>query len=127
MDRVNLSQKITKKELGHERAQNNITEDICDLLRQQATPGLGTDVFNANPVDFHNFIADFKEVVENNVTDSGRRLTCLIKFTKREAEEIVKSCIQLLSEVGFKVSKQLFTSIFRDSYIITSLYCKEIK
>lgn len=76
MDRVNLPQKTAKEELGHGKDQKNITEVIIDLLRQEATPD------DDNPMDFHNFIVVFKEVVENNMTDSGKRLTCLIKFAK---------------------------------------------
>ena len=51
------------------------------LLRRQAAPELEIDVFDGNPMEFHYFMAVFKEVVEKKVTDSRRRLTCLIKFT----------------------------------------------
>ena len=35
-------------------------------------------------------------IVENKVTDPREWLTCLIKFTKGEAKEIAKNCIELL-------------------------------
>ena len=69
----------------------------------------------------------FKEVVENKVTDPRGRLTCLITFTKVEAKKIVKNCIQLPSELGFKTAKQLLTERFGDLHIITASYRKEIK
>ena len=39
---------------------------MCELLREQAAPELETDVSDGNPMDFHYFIAVFKEVVENS-------------------------------------------------------------
>ena len=61
------------------------------------------------------------------MTDSGKRLTCLIKFAKGEAKETAKNRIQLPSEVGFKNAKELLPSRFGDSHIITSSHCNEIK
>ena len=78
-------------------------------------------------MDFHYFMAVFKEVVENKVTDPRGRQTRLIRFTKGEAKEIAKNCIQLLSELGFKTAKQLLTERFGDPHIITASYRKEIK
>ena len=72
-------------------------------------------------------MAVFKEVVENKVTDPRGQLTCLITFTKREAKEIAKNCIQIPSELGFKTAKQLLTERFGDLHIITASYRKEIK
>ena len=57
-------------------------------------------------MDFHYFMAVFREVVENKVTDSRGWLTHLIKFTKGKAKEIAKSYIQLSSGVGFKTAKK---------------------
>ena len=109
MDRVNLLHKTAKEELEHGRDQKNITEMMCELLRQKAAPELEIDIFDGNPMDFHYFMAIFKEVVENKVTDSRGQLTRLIKFTKGKAKEIAKNYIQLPSEVGFKTAKQLLT------------------
>ena len=98
-DRVNLPNKTAKEEFKHGRNQKNITE-MCELLRQQAVPELEIDIFDGNPMDFHYFIAVFKEVLEDKVTDPRGWLTCLIKFTKGEAKEIAKNYIQHLQKLG---------------------------
>ena len=100
-DKENLPDKIIKEELEYGSDQKNVTEMMCQLLQQQPAPDLEIDVFDDNPMDFPYFMAFFKEVVGNKVTDSRGRLTCLIKFTKGEAKEIAKNCIQLPSELGF--------------------------
>ena len=69
----------------------------------------------------------FKEVVEKKVTDSRGRLARLIKFTKGEAKEIAKKCIQLPAEVGYKTAKRLLNERFGDPHRITAAYRKEIK
>ena len=127
MDRVNLPNKTTKEELEHGRDQKDMTEMMCELLRQQAAPEKETDIFYGNPMQSnHYFMAVFKEVVENKVTDPRGWLTHLIKFTKREAKEIAKNCTQLPSEVGFKAAKRLLAERSGDPHIITASYCKEI-
>ena len=93
---------------------------MCELLRQQAAP-------EGNSMDIHYFMTVFKEVAKIKVADPRGRLTCLIKFTKGEAKEIAKNCIQLPSEAGFKTAKQLLTERFEDPHIITASYRKEIK
>ena len=93
MGRVNLPNKIAKEELVYGRDQKNIKGMMCELLRQQAALELDIDMFDRNPMDFNYFIAVFKEVVENKVTDPRGRLTCLIKFIKEKAKEIAKNCI----------------------------------
>ena len=126
-NRENLPDKTTKEELEYEKDQKNVTEMMCELLRQQAAPDLEIDIFDGNPMDFHYFMAVFKEVVENKVTDPRGQLTGLIRFTKGEAKEIAKNCIQPPSELGFRTAKQLLTERFGDPHITTASYCKEIK
>ena len=84
-------------------------------------------MFDGSPMDFHYFMAVFKEVVEKMVTDSRGRLTHLIKFTKGEAKEIAKNCIQLPQEVGYKTVKRLLNERVGDPHRITAAYRKEIK
>ena len=128
-DKVSLPHKGTvgKEQLQHERDYQNITEMMCELLRQQLAPELDIDIFDGNPMDFHYFMAVFKEVVENKLTDSRGRLTHLIKFTKGEAKEIAKNCIQLPAKVGYKIAKRLLNERFGDPHRITAAYHKEIK
>ena len=127
MDRVNLPNKTTKEDLVHGKNQNNITEMICELLRQQAAPELEIDISDSNPMDFNYFMAVFKGVMKNKMTDPRGRLTRMIKFTKGKAKEIAKTCIQLPSQVGFKTAKRLLTERFGDPHTITASSRKRIK
>ena len=86
----------SKKLLG---AQDDcISEMMCRLLKQQSAPEIEIDVFDGNPMEFHYFMAVFKEVVEKRVDDERGKLTRLIKYTKEDAKDMVKNCIQLPPE-----------------------------
>ena len=105
IDREKLTDKATKEELEYGRDQKNVTEMMCKLLQQQAALNLEIDIFDGNPMDSHYFMAVSKWVVENKVTDTGGRLTYLIKFIKWESKKIAKSCIELPLELRFKTAK----------------------
>ena len=78
-------------------------------------------------MEFHYFMAVFHEVVEKKVDDARGRLTRLIKFTKGEAKEIVKNCIQLPPGLGYKTAKRLLIERFGDPHRISAAYRKQIK
>ena len=78
-------------------------------------------------MEFHYFMAIFHEVVERKIDDEQGRLTRLIKFTKGEPKEMVKTCIQLSSEVGFKTAKRLLHERYGDPHRITAAYRNQIK
>ena len=53
-------------------------------------------------MEFHYFMAVLKEVVKKRLDDERGKLTRLIKFTKGDVKDMVKNCIQLPPEDGFK-------------------------
>ena len=69
----------------------------CKLLRLQSVPDIDTETFDGNILNYHYFIALFREVVESKVDDPGEKLTRLIKYTSGDAREPIKHCIQLPS------------------------------
>ena len=78
-------------------------------------------------MEFHYFMAVFKEVVEKRVDDERGKLTRLIKYTKGDAKDMVKNCIQLPPEDGFKTAKHLLNERYGDPHRIIAAYRREIK
>ena len=83
----------TKKMLGVQ--DDSVNEMMYQLLKQQSAPQTEIDVFNGNPMEFHYFMAVFREVGKKRVDDEQGKLTWLIKYTKGDAKDMVKNCIQL--------------------------------
>ena len=117
----------TERKTHDREAAQSVTELMCKLLNQQNAPELDIYTFDGDPMEFHYFMAIFHEVVERKIDDEQGRLTRLIKFTKGEPKEMVKTCIQLSSEVGFKTAKRLLHERYGDPHRITAAYRNQIK
>ena len=69
----------------------------------------------------------FHEIVEKRVGDPIGKLTCLIKYTKGDAKEMIKHCVQQPPAQGFKNAKALLERKYGNPYNIKTLYREEIK
>ena len=58
--------------------------------------------FHSNLLNYHHFMALFKEVVESKVEYHRGRLIRLLKYTSGETKESINQCIQLSSSEEFK-------------------------
>ena len=68
---------------------------LCKLLKFQSAPDVDIDCFDGNVLEYHYFMALFKEFIESKIEDPKGRLTRLIKYTARDARDLIKHCIQL--------------------------------
>ena len=96
---------------------------MCRLLSQQSTPNVDIDVFDGSPLEFNYFMSIFEEMVESKVVDPKGRLTRLINYTKGEAKELVKHCIQQPTEVCYDNTKNMLMKRYGDPHRILSAYC----
>ena len=100
---------------------------MCKLLSQQSAPNVDIDMFDGNPLEFTYFMLIFEEMVESKVNDPRSRLTRLINYTKGEAKELLKHCIQQQTEVCYDNAKNLLIKRYGDPDKILSAYRLEIK
>ena len=115
----------SKKLLGAQG--DSVNEMMFQLLKQQSAPEIEIDVFDGNPMEFHYFMAVFKEVVEKRVDYERGKLTRLIKYTNGDAKDMVKNCIQLPPEDGFKTAKYLLNERYGSPHRLIATYRREIK
>ena len=93
----------------------------------QSAPDVDIKTFDGNVLNYHYFIALFREVVESKVDDPRGKLTRLIKYTSGDARELIKHCIQLPSNEGFKHAKYLLEKVYGNPHKILASYRKEVK
>ena len=93
-------------------------------LQLQSAADVDIETFDANVLNYHYFIALFREVVENEVNDPRGKLTMLIKYTSRDARELIKHCIQRPSNEGFKHAKYLLEKVYGNPHKSTSIISK---
>ena len=73
--------------------QADITSMLCNLLKQQSAPDVDLDVFDRNPVEYHNFMTLFHELVEKQIEDPRWRLTRLIRYAKGDPKDMIQHCV----------------------------------
>ena len=79
-----------------------VSDFLCQLLKQQSAPHVYTDGFDGNPPNFKYFTILFREVVEIKKEDPRGTLTCLIKYRTGEAKELIKHCIEQPANKGYE-------------------------
>ena len=108
-------------------ADSEMAQMMSQLLRQQAAPEVGIDVFTGEPTEYHYFLAVFEEVVEKKIDDARGRLTRLIKYTDGEPKEMIKHWIQQPANIGYKNPRSLLEQKYGNPHSIIAAYRKEIK
>ena len=100
---------------------------LVKLVKQQSAPIIDIETFDGDPMKVDYFIAVFKEVVESNIDDQKGRLLRLLKYTKGEARETIRHCVQLSAETCYDTAINLLRKRFGDRHLILSTYRKELR
>ena len=105
----------------------NFEEKLCELLQLQAALEVDIDYFSGEPLEYRYFMTTFEEVVEKKIRDPKGRLTRLIKYTKGEAKELIRHCIQRQADDGYSFAKQLLEKRYNNPHRVLAAYRKELK
>ena len=60
---------------GSQRSSIEVSDVLCQLLKQQSAPDVNIDVFDDNSLNFKYFMTLFREVVESEIKDPRGRFT----------------------------------------------------
>ena len=105
----------------------DISQMLCKLLKLHAAPDVDMEPFDGNTLNYHYFMALFKEVVESKIDDPRGRLPRLIKYNTGDAKELINHCMQLPSNEGFKNAKYLLEKVYGNPHKIIVPCRREIK
>ena len=64
----------------------DISQMLCKLLKLHVAPEVDMEPFDGNTLNYHYFMALFKEVVESKIDAPRGRLTRLTKYTASDAK-----------------------------------------
>ena len=112
---------------GCQRSSIEVSDVLCQLLKQQSVPNVDIDVFDDNPLNLQYFMTLFRELVESKIKDPCGRLTHLIKYKTGEAKQLIKDCIGQLANKGYENAVKLLYRRYRDQHTILAAYKKEEK
>ena len=100
---------------------------LTSMIQQQAVPEVELDTFDGNPLEYNYFMDLFYEVVQKWIEDPKGRLLRLLKYTKGEAHDLIKHCVQEPSYMGYSTAKGLLRKRYGDPHIILSSYRREVR
>ncbi len=108
---VNIQQQQNeqfKELLVHQRNQT-----LALTLPQPQMP-----VFSGDPIDYCNFERAFESLIETKTSSENARLYYLIQYTSGEVQELMRSCLSMPPEKGYKTARQLLKSRYGQNYKI---------
>lgn len=97
---------------SHSQVNPSISEEILTLIKRSKAPQTELEVFSGSSIEYPYFMATFKQVVEENIHNERERLILLIKYTKDDVKELIKSCVYLDDNIFYTRAKELLERKF---------------
>ena len=90
------------------------------MIQQLAAPEAELECFDRNPLEYNHFADLFREEVDKWIPEQKGMLMRLLKYTRREAHDLIKHCVQEPSYMGYGHTQKLFRKRYGDPHIILS-------
>ena len=100
---------------------------LINMIQQQPAPEVKLECFDGNPLEYNHYVDLSREVVEKWIPEPKERLLRLLKYTRGEAHDLIKHCLQKPSYMGYSHAQQLLRKRYRDPHIILTTYRKEVR
>ena len=99
--------------------------------QQQSTlaltlPQPDVPVFSGNPIEYWTFIRAFENLIDKKTTSESARLYYLVQYTSGEVQELVKSCLSMSEDSGYRTARALLQKSYGSSYKIASAYVEKL-
>ena len=105
---INDDRRKDKEEFAH--------KTMFKIMKQQSTPGIDLDVFDLKPLNFHYFMAVFREAVEKKIDDLHGRLIRQINYTTGEVKNLIYNYIQFPAKDGYDAAKNKLYQLSGDPH-----------
>ena len=90
------------------------------MIQQQAVPKAELQCFDGNPLEYNHFADLFREVVEKWISEPEGRLLRLLKYTRGEAQDLIKHCVEEPSYMGYSHAQELWRKRYGDPHVMKS-------
>ena len=89
-------------------------------------PQPNVPMFSGNPIDYWSFIRAFENLIEKKTTSESARLYYLVQYTTGEVQDLIKSCLTMRDEVGYREARDLLQKRYGSSYRIATAYVDKL-
>ena len=106
--------------------QNEILKGFSLQQQKASLPSPRVPLFDGNPLEYHNFIRAFENIIETKVISNSERLYYLEQFTTGQARELVKSCHHMTAERSYQEARALLKRNYGNEYRIAAAYMEKV-
>jgi hypothetical protein len=100
---------------------------IVDAIRQGPTlPKIDLMVFAGDPLEFSEFVTNFKDNIESQVRDDSQRLTRLLAQCSGKAKESIRSCVNVPVGTRYEVAWKTLKQNFGQPYMVAEAHIRRL-
>ena len=101
---------------------------IAQAIKQGPTlPKIELMKFSGDPLEYAEFVTNFKDNIESQVSDDSQRLTRLLAQCTGKAKDAIRSCVNLPHGKRYKEAWQTLLQNFGQPHMIAEAYMKKLK
>lgn len=108
------------------RRQNDIADLLASQHKQVSLPAREIPVFDGNPLEYQIFMRAFRHGIEEKTNSYQDMLYYLEQYTSGPCRELVRSCLYMDAEPGFKEAKRLLKVHFGNMKIANAYMTKAL-
>ena len=83
-------------------------------------------VFGRDPVEYSNFVKAFECLIESRTESGSSRLYYLVQYTEGEVQELMRSCLAMDPEEGYREARKLLKQRYGQRYKIATAYVDKV-
>ena len=110
-------------------ASDDKEDSFRQILQQQqqaimalTLPQPDVPIFKGDPIEYCDFMRAFENLIERRTQSESQRLFYLLQYTSGQVQDLVRSCLVMSEEEGYKRARQLLAERYGQSYKIATAY-----
>ena len=130
LDLQRQQQEQNRNMLNIQQQQN---QQVQQLLKQQqlhtlalTLPQLEVPTFAGDPIEYCRFIRAFESMIVAKTTSYSVRMYYLVQYTAGDVQELMRSCLAMDSEEGYREARKLLAKRYGQPYKIASAYIERV-
>ena len=89
-------------------------------------PHAEVQTFDGDPVNYCNFVRSFENLIEAKTKSSSTKLYYLVQYTSGDVQELMRSCLSMQPDEGYREARRLLKARYGQSYKIASAYVTKV-
>ena len=106
--------------------QSKILNEMVLQQQRSTLPQRQIPSFNGNPLDYCSFIRAFDTIIASKEPDYSSKLYYLEQYTTGRPQELVKSCLHMDPEEGYKKARDTLEQRFGEKYRIAMAHVEKL-